>query len=1698
MLRSIKIPTSEVINHVMVAYEQGLTLEALRRAEEFAPLHHWGGATESAVAARIAVNAGAPRLAMRLSVRAWRTDNAHPAAQLQYGFQLSERRGAVATWRAMRGWNISPQAHAGEHAELLALQARVVTDLRDFPTAEKLLDEAENLAPNEAWIRLQRAHLLERQDRVEQALEVSIAASALHPFPFYRPGVQTTAHLMQLLDRDENAVDLLTRASVSLQSGPVAVQLYGILSNSGRWPEAEVALVQYVQLSPLLEEPLRKWVIAQQARAAYHLGKRAEAASLARGLDDAFHKSFTMNLEAAPCAGERVQLEVSFVRQHFKTCAPATLAALGRFWRMPADHLNLAEAICYDGTPHWQQREWAEQNGWHVREFRVTHESVLTLITRGIPFAISTVEATAAHMQAVVGFDRVRGTVLLRDPGQPYTVEVFATDFFKRYRPFGPHGMVFLPLTERTKLEGVILPDADIHDDSHRLSLCLNMHDREGAERILQTMSDTHGDHALVWETRLVMASYDANVSEQLRCLDRLLELFPNNPARLLQRLGCLRNASRPERLEFLMGICQAGDTDPVLFIELARVLGEDARRASEADHWLKRAMRMRPDDSNAMTVQADLLWMDGSLEEATELYRFAANLESYREHLYQTWFFACRRTRRTQEALAILEDRFKRFGALSEQPGMTLAWAWRELDQPQRARETYAEAARLRPHNGYLLLNAANLEARLRNPSETERLLQAANDKVRRTDWLRTKAEIAEMCLDTAASLQAAREILDIEPLALDAHIRIARALAQLEGTTAALAHLKAACARFQHHYGLQRTLVDWSRDMRAEEAETATRELLRIDPADAWARRELAMILAKAGRHDEALSEAIEAAQIEPHNSYGFSVIGHIHNLRNQPAEARTQFRRAVELSVDNSDALHALLDLPRTDKERKDELTFIESQLIQQVVTGDGLLAFRELAEPVLEAENLLQILLQAHQERPDLWHAWSALVSQFGHLNRLDEALAIAQQASQRFPYMPRIWLDLALVHQWRKEADAEIRAADRAFEMNPAWTRAALALSDALERSDQLEAARKIYERALQHDANDAQLRACYANLLWRLQQTDVAFAEIERAIRLAPGYTWAWNLLQCWATEHGEPERAGDFARVLTEERPGEMRTWLMLVHVLGTQDCMSERLTAVDRALALDARATEAWDLKAELLAIAERFDEAIQATRDGVDACSSDVYVLRGRQAWIEARRRRLPEAVRLMREVLAENGLYIWGWNQLAHWLLEQGAMVEAAAAFEMLQRLRPHDSWVNRQLGLMRLKEGNSEAAKQCFAAALMNSPTDVHAAQLLFDVQIQAADLIGAAETLRVMQVHQPGTNTLTTEILLLLRNNNKQAAHSVLERLCASADPDPGPVEAAADAFSRAGQTAAAVNIFKHAIKSGACNPQTAAAAIGLLVKQRKVRPAVRCFLRLKPGEMQRRAAAPLVRGLAECKAKHSLRWLLWRRRQVLAGDDAAWGQVGYALSNWEWYKQAVLWLADWRTRRDVQPWMLFNLCLGLRQLGRYPEATEVVSYAIRQWEHREGSADLRLFLAIEDALAGEINSAQEHLKQVSIRNNVAYDNDLLALAKALVEFQQTPEAGRVKQFQALRKQLGIRFSDWRMIKVMKDVRRTFRRSGKIFARQGGGWRARLWFGWKLNWPWLLLPLAPALAALAIQPAFLLALLIWRVAHKRD
>src|SRR5262249_31308863 len=158
----------------------------------------------------------------------------------------------------------------------------------------------------------------------------------------------------------------------------------------GRFAEARQYLERFAELAPLLEKGFAKWLTARRSDAAYYDGDFGQAVTWAKQMGEPFYDDLAKHLAERPGDGKRTLLPVGFVRQHYLTCAPATLAAIASYWQMPSDHLEVAAEICYDGTPDHSERHWAELHGWLAREFSVTWESAIALLDRGIPFTFTT------------------------------------------------------------------------------------------------------------------------------------------------------------------------------------------------------------------------------------------------------------------------------------------------------------------------------------------------------------------------------------------------------------------------------------------------------------------------------------------------------------------------------------------------------------------------------------------------------------------------------------------------------------------------------------------------------------------------------------------------------------------------------------------------------------------------------------------------------------------------------------------------------------------------------------------------------------------------------------------------------------------------------------------------------------------------------------------------------------------------------------------------------------------------------------------------------------------------------------------------------------------------------------------------------------------------------------------------------------
>lgn len=1623
------------LESVRSLYRRGFYLQAYERACEIGPVTEWSGTAALLVASRLVLNLGGSQLSRWLVLRAYRGEPENLEVIYYHVLALWRRAGSLRAWRFLERLGTPLQGPVRDRANLMGLRARLTNEFRDFHTANRFLDEAEELDPENVWLKLDRAYSLEEQDDYQGALAAS--QEVLEARPGLRRAVQAVAYHLQLLSRDQEALDLLRAGMSQFESEAVAAQLATLEGELGLYAEARETLARYRLLAPLMETRDQQWWDAQMSDVHYHLGNIELSATHARAVKGSFYERIAARLSDPKSQGRRVHLPVGFVRQHSMTCAPATLTALSQFWQLPVDHLSLAAAICYDGTPDHVERHWAENNGWAVAEFRLTWDTAVALLDRSVPFTVTTVETESAHLQAVIGYDERRGTLLIRDPYDRLFREFAADLFFERYAATGPRALALVPETRRDLLDGIELPEARLYDYYYHLRRALERHDRKGAEASLEQLKSEEPGHRLFFQGCRMLALYDSNERELLAATEKILSRFAEHNGMLsLSKLASLRSlGQRRDYLAFLKEKTSGKDAEPAFLREYAREVFEDASQRRLTRRLLSRAMRLRPRDPDNLHVLAGLLWEQRDFADATKVYRLAASVADKTEYFFRSYFTASRQIGDSAIAIGWLKKRFEQYGRLSSLPARTLFWALNILDRTAEGFAILEEALGLRPADGDLLTFAADEYARFGEGKRANELLNLARGRASRGTWLRSRGTIAENEADLVEALAVWREVLTLEPLAMDANRAVARLIAEVEGRAAALQHLQEVCARFSHHVPLRKLWLEWTREL--EEREKILRTLLGLSPEDAWTHRELALLLAERTRFDEAHRAIERARAFEPLSPSTHSVAGRLFYLEGRNTEAAEAYRRAISLSVDFEAAVEGLL-LSCPDFEAKREaLAYVFQELKRQVSLGDGMLAYREAAYAVLDPPQLLANLQEALAARPDLWHAWSAVVAQLTAMNRLEEALVLARDASARFPLLPRIWYELAQVHKARREPAEEIASLARALETNPAWGYASRELSSAHERAGDLNAAEAVLRKAIAAVPSDPFNRGYLADLQWRRGERDAAIAEVQHAIILNPDYDWGWQVLHEWSVEEGGENLALAAARDSAARRPGESRSWLRLAEILREKQNFAERLDAIEHALKLNPRNVEAWDARATAFAEVGRYREALESCRPETLGPEPPVN-LRGRSAWVEAQRGRLDDAIRQMQAVLDHAPDYYWGWARLAEWHIEKENAEAALEAAEQMSRLQPTNATVLGYLGDARLALSRREEAKDAFVHAWDLDPLYSYGANKLFDLQLEDRDFAQAEATVERMRRHVNDAQAVANEVRLAAARGNREDAFTALEDLCRRKGSIAYVLHLAANAVRDAGWGSRLRKFFGKLLQLEDVNPDVGDAWVTQLTHESSNHRWLAAHrLRVRtPAEKQ--ALRSLVNLIGDENRKWLLRYLLWRLEPVIREDEVAWANVSYAFANLAEYRRAVRWLDGWRSRPEILPWTLLNLAVSLAACGRHAEAREASLAALAlPGDHSQRSHCL--IVAHDAVIRGDFAEAARFRAQADDAK-ATQETDVVAPAvDALLELHQLSPPERRRAVKGIRAQLREKVRGVGVLPA--GLRRMFRRT---------------------------------------------------------
>jgi cellulose synthase operon protein C len=1664
-----QLDVNTCLAEIQQLYEDGLYLQALQRGCDLGDLAQWPEVRGKILAARIASQTGASRRADWLFRCVHKQAPESGEARYYYAYGLLRRRGPYHARRWMLSREpMTDDASLDVRSSWLALQAQVAGALRDFDEAEHWLNQARELQPDNAWILVCCSSILEGEDRYDEAYQAVERALALRPN--YRPAIQAAGHLLVLLGREREALELLERSASRLECYAVAAQSYALLLERREYAEASRALDRVEELSPLAEKHFKQWIAAQRAEIAYYLDDIEGAIRFAEQSDSEYQKAIAARLkEPDQASRKRVLLQVTFVRQHQMTCAPATLSAISRYWDKPADHLQVADEICYNGTSWYSERKWARENGWETREFSITEESAVALLDRGIPFTFTTVEPTDSHLQAIIGYDGRRGTLHVRDPFWPNVGEGLTHKVLERYRAHGPRGMAMVPIEQSAKLADLDLPDCRLWDLLNAVDGALQHHRRDEAVKSLAEMQQLDANHRVTLEARRRLAGYDGNSVEHLSVVEELLQQFPDEPRLQLERLSLLRHqARRDERLAIYDRMCKAKDSHPIFWQQYAQELREDARRHEDAALLLAKAIRRWPTHASNYYILANLYWEQRRFDEALHLYRIAVCLDDKDEQLAASYFSAARTRNRSAEAIELLRARFTRYCYKSGLPARTLASAYLQLERTGEALDIVDQALTLRHDDGELLLFAAqaHLEASLENLPRASALIERAKDKVPQLEYVRAAARIASYDGRPGDSLKLWKQVLELQPMLIEAHARVAQLTAETEGNAAALEHLARAAERFPHYYPLHELWITWLREEPFAVREPAIRHLLDVNPDNAWAHREYALWLSDEKRFAEAWAEAEIAGKLEPSNVSFYLLRGDLYRSQNQPERAREEYKRAVELSVDNDYAISSLLSLCTKTNERREALRFIRDELVAQVIVGDGLLTFRQFAVEVLDADELLTILREANAARPDLWHAWSAHAQQLLQMQRLDEAWELIHQATERFPSMPRLWLDRAEIGHARLDAAGERAALEAALRINPGWAPAVRALAEYHVRSGEFGEAQHLLERGTSRSPLDYSMHVSLGEVLWRLGEKDAALERAKQAVQIEPGYDRAWSALEFWSAQLGRPEVALEAARDLTQRRAGEARSWLILAGLLESPEQAEERLEILERAIELNPRATDGYDQKAKTLATLERFDEAVAACRPQAFAAHPPL-VLQARAIWVDWVRGRHSEAIRAMKQLVEDEPLFYGGWYMLADWSRVREDKETYLTAAEALVRLNPQSEVSWGFLADARLMNGLPELAAEAFEHAFELDPQYEFAGNMVFDGQLEAGKLDEAADTLRRLRMHSDSSFVLSRAAQLAARQGKMDEALNLLRQVCMAPFESQWPVAAACQAIRDMGTHGAqAVGETLHAlVQTPEVDPFVGAywAEMSVDANDSRISVLIEALQGTTPAAVQ--AAHALLTRWAQGNQRDNVTRFVNTNREWLRKDDLLWGGAGYALTTIRDWSRAAAWMSDWKTRSGAKPWMLVNTAESLRAVGKDAEGAECSKHALKL-PPDNGTRLHELLLAADAAFRGDFDYVAEHLPAVTDRESLDLDYQfLVALVDAVMEVAGSSEPERGRAFRRAMRQIDAAKAEYAVHLPHEPSRQRFLAAATRQAtKEAHRWWAWLWYyGRKLS-----------------------------------
>jgi tetratricopeptide (TPR) repeat protein len=1343
---------STIVNAVLDLCKLGLYCDALSKAQkEWGEINTWTTQDQLLIAIRLYMNLGGDRKSDALLLKLWRNNKECPVLLNKIFFYKLNKCGPILTSEFVKQHDSVFSSNSKNTSDFLGFKSIIQRIFKNYYQADMLLDKAIVIDPSDTWLTSLKIQLQFEQNENSDAQQQAENHFSAYPSAY---NMRAVSNILTKREGTKASIEFYEKHINQYQSASVLFEYASLLAGNHEWLKCEQAIIRFEQIRIVEDKLDNKFLIQWKAQISIHKQEIDKALTLLSPVKHGYWKIVCNNLKKSKGKLNRKILNVPFIRQEHMTCAPTTLSALCKYWGDDYSSKDIADKICFDGTPDTKERQWLRDKSYVYKEFELESELAYSLIDSDIPFALVTTDGFSSHIQAVIGYNQQIGTIYIMDPSNAIMQEMLTKETIESEGYSGARCIAFVPQDKSELLSSFTFPASELYVLWDNYSVAEDKKDYISAKYALEALQKIDENHRITLRVKRSFAIWNNETAKILALNNRLLDRFPNQTLLLNSKYVCLRDlGNRKEGLQLLSDYLSKNINIDLLATLLAEV--HDTNDHNDIKDLAVQKLKMYGGYSAySHWTLANCYWAQQAFEVATEHYLYAYCLDETNSQYIESYFKASRHLKKDKEALAFLKLRFNKYKVRSHLPAVSLYQAYELLDQEHIGVEYLFEALDIHENDISLLsflgkkLIDKGLIARFESISTKLKSTLGVNEYNELIAWKDEKSG------DFEAALQFYSNSFNRNPFIYNHANGYFRLLLKRGDTQQLDKVLEELYKTNNDNTQVLDYIADWHTDPVFREKVLA--HFVNVRPDYGVIRRQLVDVRIQLGQFDKALETAKDTCNIIIGEHINTSYLAKCYFKIGDFNQSKALAKQVLLQAVDNDLAYTVLMDASQTQQEKVSSLKFLFEQIKEQVVFGDSAWNFWFGAKSVLSQDTLKEFIDYLLIHNNHLWYSYSIAGNYYKQYDDLKEAFTILKQGINKFPLTPRLYNDLGQLYELLGNIAETQSAYQEALVMNPAWSDVTKRLSDVLEKHDSFDSAIEIIENGIKHNPDDGVLHGYLADLLIKVGKEKEAVNALKKAVKHSTDYRWAWNELNHLCKKLKRENEPHHLALELSKQSPYLAHVWRDLAYV--TKDS-SERLSLIEKAIECDRFYIPAYQDKTQFFINQGEYKQALSVldTTPWQTELPSQLRIQKI-DLFIDIGQKEL--AVEQLKSVLYNAHGYAYLWSKLFSLIEGEGNKDDYIACCHKSVEQNRHDPDILCYAGENLLKHGSSidkEAAKDYLQKAYTLAPNEQYVVLTYIDCLIFDQKYESALNVIEAYESHEQVVYAETRKIKILCK-----------------------------------------------------------------------------------------------------------------------------------------------------------------------------------------------------------------------------------------------------------------------------------------------------------------------------------------------------